>query len=76
MFGKKIRTIIKIEGMSCCHCANKVEKTLKGIPNVKSVKVNLTKKEAVIVSCKSIEQILIKEIIENLDYKIIDIVEE
>lgn len=33
MFGKKIKTTIKIEGMSCEHCANKVKTTLEKIEN-------------------------------------------
>lgn len=76
MFGKKIKTIVKIEGMACDHCANKVKIALLNIENVKSVKINLSKKEAIILSSSKLEKDTLKKIIENLDYKLIDIVEE
>ena len=76
MFSKKIKTIVKIEGMSCEHCANKVKDTFLSVNNVKSVKVNLSKKEAIILSSNKLDKDMIKNLIENLDYKLIDIVEE
>ena len=76
MFSKKIKTIVKIEGMSCEHCANKVKNALMNIDDVKGVKVNLSKKEAIISSNNKLDKDLIKKIIEDLDYKFIDIVEE
>lgn len=76
MFNKKIKTTVKIEGMSCEHCANKVKTVLEKIDVVKKVKVNLSKKESVIISDKSINEGQVKEMIENLDYKVINIVEE
>ena len=76
MFSKKIKTIVKIEGMSCEHCANKVKNTLMNIDDVKGVKVNLSKKEAIISSDNKLDKDLIKKLIEDLDYKFIDIVEE
>ncbi len=76
MFSKKIKTIVKIEGMSCEHCANKVKNTLMNIDDVKGVKVNLSKKEAIISSNNKLDKDLIKKLIEDLDYKFIDIVEE
>lgn len=76
MFSKRIKTIVKIEGMSCEHCANKVKNTLQGINNIKSVKVNLSKKIATITSSNTLDKDMIKNLIEDLDYKLIDIVEE
>ncbi len=76
MFSKKIKTIVKIEGMSCEHCANKVKNALMNIDDVKGVKVNLSKKEAIISSNNKLDKDLIKKLIEDLDYKFIDIVEE
>ncbi len=76
MFSKKIKTIVKIEGMSCDHCANKVKNALMNIDDVKGVKVNLSKKEAIISSNNKLDKDLIKKLIEDLDYKFIDIVEE
>ena len=68
--------IIKINGMSCEHCANKVKNALMNIDDVKGVKVNLSKKEAIISSNNKLDKDLIKKLIEDLDYKFIDIVEE
>lgn len=76
MFSKKIKTIVKIEGMSCEHCANKVKDAFLSVNNVKSVKVNLSKKEAIILSSNKLDKDMIKHLIENLDYKLLDIVEE
>ena len=76
MFSKKIKTIVKIEGMSCEHCANKVKNALMNIDDVKGVKVNLSKKEAIISSNNKLDKDLIKKLIEDLDYKFIDIEEE
>ncbi|MBO8128498.1 MAG: heavy-metal-associated domain-containing protein [Peptococcaceae bacterium] len=39
---------LKIEGMTCDHCKMAVEKALKGVPGVESVKVDLDKKEAAV----------------------------
>lgn len=76
MFSKKIKTIVKIEGMSCEHCANKVKDTFMNVDGIKGVKVHLSKKEAIISSSNKLDKDLIKNLIENLDYKLIDIVEE
>ena len=46
------------------------------IDDVKGVKVNLSKKEAIISSNNKLDKDLIKKLIEDLDYKFIDIVEE
>ena len=76
MFGKKIKTIVKIDGMACEHCANKVKKAFLDVDNVKNVKVNLTKKEAIITSSEKLDKGQIRDIINNLDYKFIEIIEE
>lgn len=38
--------ILKISGMSCAHCAARVEKALLGVPGVESAKVDLAKEQA------------------------------
>lgn len=76
MFSKKVKTILKIEGMSCEHCANKVKDTFLNVNSVKSVKVNLSKKEAIISSSNTLDEIMIKNLVESLDYKLIDIVKK
>lgn len=76
MFSKKVKTIVKIDGMSCEHCANKVKNAFMNLDGIKGVKVNLSKKEAIISSSNKLDKDMIKKLIENLDYKLIDIVEE
>ena len=76
MFGNKMKTTIKIEGMSCEHCANKVKTTLEKIENKSKIKVNLSKKEATITSNKKLDIKLLKEEIENLDYNFVDIMDK
>lgn len=52
MFNKKIKTIIKVEGMSCNHCADKVTKALESLDDVRKVKVNLKNNSVTILSDK------------------------
>lgn len=37
---------LKVIGMSCAHCVNKVEKALQGLQGVEKAKVNLKKETA------------------------------
>lgn len=73
MFGKNNKKIINIAGMHCQHCANKVKETLQTIPGIDKVKVNLSKNEAIITSKKEIDNQLIQDSFNNLDFKIISI---
>lgn len=75
MFSKKSKIIVGIDGMMCGHCASKVESTLKDIDNVSKVKVNLEKKEAVIIYTDKINKEEIEERISDLDYKVTKIEE-
>lgn len=43
-----MKRTINIEGMSCMHCADKVEKALLALEDGAKVKVNLKKKTAVV----------------------------
>jgi copper chaperone CopZ len=74
MFKKVKKTIVKIDGMSCVHCKMKVTSTLEKLDGVDKVKVNLSKKEAVIYSKNEISEKLIKEVIEDLDYKVVGVI--
>ena len=66
-----MKTIIKVDGMSCNHCANKIKESLESILPVKEVSVNIDLKEVVILSDKELDMDSIKEEIESLGYKII-----
>ena len=72
MFNKE-KTIIKIEGMKCQHCAAKVLNALAHIEGVKKVKIDLDKKEAIIKSKEKLDTTKLKKAITDLDYEVISI---
>lgn len=73
MFNLNKKKIITIEGMHCEHCAKKVSETLKNIPNINKVKVNLSKKEATIISKVEIDNQTIQDSFKELDFQITSI---
>lgn len=72
MFNKKVKKVINVDGMSCSHCAKKVENSLKEIDGVLKVSVNLDKKEVIITSKFEIDTNLLCKKIEDLGYKYLD----
>ena len=71
MFGsEKITKTIEIEGMSCMHCAKKVEDTLKAIKGVKQVNVNLEEKKTIVVMKQGISNETLKNAVEELGYEV------
>ena len=76
MFNKKIKRVIKVSGMSCSHCANKVESALKNIKSVKKVSINLEKQIVTISSTEKINLDNVEKIVEDLGYKYIGVVED
>ena len=72
MFNKKVKKVINVDGMSCSHCAKKVENSLKEIDGVLKVSVNLDKKEVIITSKFEIDTSLLRKKIEDLGYKYLD----
>jgi copper chaperone CopZ len=45
---KKMKKLLKIEGMSCGHCVMHVQSALEDIPGVKSAKVDLLERQALV----------------------------
>ena len=71
--GPIIRTkVIKIDGMHCENCTNRVKRTINRIDGV-SAKLNLRKKEAVVQYEKDVEDDLLKREIEALGYTVVSI---
>ena len=68
----KKKMIIKINGMSCMHCAHTVTNALENIDNIIKVKVDLKKKEALITYQNNIDINIIKDTINNLDYEFVE----
>ena len=70
MFAKKIKKVVIVEGMHCDHCVKKVTEALESIEGVTKVKVNLSKKEAIITSTEEIDDQIIKSKIEELGFSV------
>ena len=68
MFGKKIKSEFKVEGMHCSHCAAKVETAIKAIDGVKSVKADPIAKNVVIISSETIDSALVAEAVKGAGF--------
>lgn len=74
LFGKeKITKEVFIDGMSCMHCAAKVEKALAALNGVSVVKVDLNGKRAIVKLKKEIDNATLKATVEDLGYTVTDI---
>ncbi len=74
LFGKeKITKEVFIDGMSCMHCAAKVEKALNALNGVSDVKVDLNGKRAIVKLKKEIDNATLKATVEDLGYTVTDI---
>lgn len=62
-----------IEGMSCGHCVNRVEKALRELNGVEKVEVDLSNKMAVIEISETIEDAILNEVIDDVGYDVIEI---
>lgn len=68
----KKKMIIKINKMACMHCAKTITETLEKQDNILKVKVDLKKKEALIIYKDNLDIDLIKNIINDLDYEFVE----
>ena len=73
MFKKKIKKIIIVEGMACEHCAKKIENKLKELDSVDKIKINLKNKEVIVTINKIIEDNILRNAVEELEYKVVSI---
>lgn len=65
-------TVIKIDGMSCAACANKIEKALNKIEGVQKANVNFaTEKATIEYDEKKVGLGEFIKIVENLNYRVI-----
>ena len=63
------QTTLKVEGMSCNHCKEAVEKALKNIAGVENAEVDLAKKEVVVTGAAAKEALV--EAIEDAGYEVV-----
>lgn len=68
LFYKKKRKIINIEGMTCEHCAKKIEISLENLVDVEKVKVDLKNKRAIVTYENTLDEILLQDTIQKLGY--------
>ena len=61
---------IQIEGMSCNHCKMHVEKALSAVPGVKSVKVDLAQKNAVVSAGDSVSDEMLTLAVNEAGYEV------
>lgn len=70
MFNKKIKKVLEVEGMHCGHCASKVENSLKEIPSISKVKVNLDKKQVEVYLTEEVDNDTLINAIEKVDFEV------
>ena len=63
-----MKKIVGIEGMSCSHCAKKVEDALYGLPEIEDVKVNLDNKNAEIEFSSEVDDKIISNLIKSVGF--------
>ena len=63
---------LKVEGMMCSGCENRVQNALKNIDGVENVVADHTNKTVKITLQENIEENIIKESIEELGFEIIE----
>lgn len=61
------QVVYRIDGMSCNHCKNSVEKAIRGIEGVEEVEVILGKKEAVVTGAPNDNTV--KKVVEELGFE-------
>ena len=63
-----MKKIVGIEGMSCSHCAKKVEDAFYGLPETEDVKVNLDNKNAEIEFSSEVDDKIISDLIKSVGF--------
>jgi copper chaperone CopZ len=68
-----MRKLLKIEGMSCGHCVMHVQSALEDVQGVKSAKVDLLERSAMVEGEDLIDQAL-RAAVADAGYKVVSIV--
>ncbi len=71
LFGKKIVTVIKVEGLKCPHCKAKVETAIKAIDGVKKAVASLETNEVTITSKKPIDKDVIITVVAEAGFTVL-----
>ncbi|MDL2290127.1 heavy-metal-associated domain-containing protein [Paludibacteraceae bacterium OttesenSCG-928-F17] len=68
-----ITKTLRIEGMSCPHCVNRVEKALNAVEGI-TAKVDLATNTAHVELSRNIDDSELKNIVESAGYKVVEII--
>jgi copper-transporting ATPase 1 len=68
-----MKKIVGIEGMSCSHCAKKVEDAFYGLPETEDIKINLEDKNAEIEFSSNVDDKIISDLIKSAGYTVTSI---
>ena len=69
----KMEKVMTIEGMMCGHCEKAVKTALEAIDGVESAIADNEKNEAVVKLSKNVDDSVLKETVEKLEYKVTEI---
>lgn len=72
MFGKKVKTELKVEGMHCGHCAAKVESAIGELEGVKSVKADPSSGTVQVASSAELDRSLVAEAVARAGFKLVE----
>ena len=64
-----MKTIVRIEGMSCAHCVQHVKEALEAVPGVKSAEVSLKNKSAETEHAGTVTLAALKAAVEEAGYE-------
>ncbi|MGN1328008.1 MAG: heavy-metal-associated domain-containing protein [Clostridia bacterium] len=64
--------IIKVEGMMCEGCENRIKNSIKSINKIEDVKPNHKEGIVKIIAQEGLDEKLVKERIEGIGFKVID----
>lgn len=67
-----MRKLLKIEGMSCGHCVMHVQSALEDVPGVKSAKVDLLERSAM-VEGENLDDQALRAAVADAGYKVVSI---
>lgn len=64
--------ILKVEGMACEGCENRIKSALSELEGIESIEASHKEKNVKIKSCEDIDINTVKEIIKDLDFEVVD----
>ena len=64
---------MKIEGMMCMHCENRVKKALEALDGVTEAQVSHEKGEALVTLSAPVDDAVLKKAVEDQDYQVTSI---